>query len=257
MSAPHRGTIAATLAAAFLTILAALVAVPSTASAQGTGDPMFEAPTIGECKNYTREQGAASTETSAPVDCTTTHTAKVYDVVLLPSTLDWDSNESDLVRTSAKKCYPAWTETLGRTDKLRQMSAYSFYFFWPTQAQQEAGARWIRCDMTLYGGTKLMPLPVDTLPMLPPAPLPDNVAACRAGDNLLLTTCDRSHRLRATGGVTLADGPYPGRKKFIKVATNRCPDLVTNNRGWHAFWPSRFFWKLGDRTLVCYTRTSN
>lgn len=257
MTSPHRGTIAATLTAALLTILAALVAVPTTATAQALlPDPYFGAPTVGECKNYTAAGGSQFVETSEPVECTATHTAKVYAVVLLPDALDWSSNQGELVRASFKRCYPGWTETLGRSDKLRQMSAYSLYIFWPTNAQKESGARWVRCDVTLLGGTRLMPLPVDTIPMLPTAPLPSNVAACRSGDNLALTTCDRSHRYRATGGVTLADGPYPGREKFVRILKTRCDDLTFSNT-WYAFWPSKFFWKLGERTLVCYTKTTS
>lgn len=255
MPTTHRGVTAASLLAAILTILAALVAVPNTASAQGTSDPMFGAPTVGECKDYTVEEGAGKTETSEPVDCATSHTAKVIAVELLPESLTWESPMADIVRFTAKQCVLASHEVLGRTDKLRSMSAYTTFLFWPTSGQKENGARWVRCDINLVGGGQLKPLPVDTIPMLPAAPLPDQVAACRAGENLYLTACQSGHRFRAMGGVTLADGPYPGRKKFIKVAVNRCDDIA--GRNWHAFWSSKFEWKLGERTLVCYKKTSN
>jgi hypothetical protein len=242
--------------AALLPTLATLVALPDAADAQGPQDPLFEAPIVGECKNYTLAEGAGETETSAPVDCATSHTAKVVAVKLLPDHLDWTSSQAALVRAGRIKCIPAVNEALGRTDKLRSMSAYTGFFFWPTEAQRANGARWIRCDVNLAAATKIVPLPVDTIPMLPPAPLPDTVRACLAGDNLYLTTCSRAHRYRATGGVTLDAGHYPLRERWVRIANNRCPDLTTT-RAWYAFWPTRLEWLAGERTIVCYSKTTS
>lgn len=249
------GMRATALAAALLTMLAAPVAAP-TASAVGIEDPMYGAPTVGECKNYTAEQGAAENETSAPVDCATTHTAKVAAVQLLPDWLDWDSSQDALSRYSGKTCFVAEQETLGRTDKLRTMSAHLSYFFWPTEEQRANGARWIRCDVVLAGKSKLLPLPFDTEPLLPAAPLPKSVLACRAGDNLILTACSQGHRWRATGAFRMGTDDYPGRTKFIRAANKKCPDLTFTSR-WYVFWPSKLAWKLNNRTLVCYSKTTN
>lgn len=249
------GMRATALAAALLTMLAAPVAAP-TASAVGIEDPMYGAPTVGECKNYTLESGAGDSETSAPVDCATSHTAKVTSVHLLPGWLSWQSSEDSLFRYTAKTCIVANHEALGRTDKLRAMSAHVDFFFWPTQAERENGARWFRCDVTLAGKGKLLPLPFDTQPLLPAAPLPKSVLACRAGDNLVLTACSQGHRWRATGAFRMSTDDYPGRQKFMKTATKKCPGLTFTNR-WYVFWPSKFAWKLGEHSLVCYSKTTN
>lgn len=255
MPTPHRGSIAAAVTAAFLTAVAALVAVPSAASAQGTLDPLFGAPTVGDCKNYSWDLADDAVETSEPVDCATTHTAKVIGVKLLPDTLSWDSSQDALIRYTAKQCELARQEALGRTDKLRALSAYSAFFFWPTNAQKENGARWVRCDVVLYGVAKLLPLPVDTLPLLPSAPLPDSVARCHNRDHWV-TACSKAHAWRATGAKTVDRDTYPGRKYMVRLANNKCPGLTTGNT-WYATWYGRFYWKLGNHTLVCYSKTSS
>lgn len=255
MPISQRATVVAAVVAALATAHASLLGIPSPALAQEP-DPYAGAPAVGACKSYGRDAGSLTSESSPVVECSQPHTAKVIAVALLPDHLGWESSPLDIGRFALKTCIPAWVAILGRTDKVRWMSAYAFFWFYPTIPEREAGARWVRCDVILTGGaSKIMPLPKDSSPMLPKAPLPNSVAACLSGLELDRTVCSRAHRFRATGAKTL-DRTYPGATKRTQLAKQLCPSRTTS-KTWRAVWPSRQAWRLDQHTLVCYSKTRN
>ena len=241
--------------AAMLTLLAVALA-PSAAEARATPDgPDYGSPQVGECHQLTMDDAASASDTSAPTDCAQSHTTRVIAVGHLPTRYAW-SNQDAVERVAIRACVPALDEALGRTDRVRDVSAYSWLYFRPTRAQRDHGARWIRCDLLLLGGARLLRLPTDTTPALGRSPLPNGVARCLTGRTFSTTACSRSHAFRATGTFTVDAATYPGARRLDRAAARRCPSHVSST----AFrWTYRtgLRWNLGDHVVVCYTRTGD
>jgi hypothetical protein len=222
-------------------------------------DPSFEIPTVGECRNYGLAAVAPSTNESPTVSCGDLHTSKVIATPLLPEALTWESPETQIHLAMVKACLPAFRSILGRTERLRQRSAYEVAWFTPTQTQRDAGARWLRCDLVLYGGSTLMPIRRNAVPILPAAPLPKSVTSCLVGpdDAIRKTVCTKTHRYRAAGTWRVDWSYYPGHDALLRIAKNHCPSLVSTPRWWYAFWMDQNSWKAGDRIITCYSHTSS
>jgi len=238
--------------------LAAIPATVTTANAVEPDGPHYQEPTVGQCRNYTSSAGAADSNGSPVIACSTSHVARTIAVLQLPSWLEWSTASYDQVSLAmAKGCQPALVQALGRTEIVRKMSAYSYVWFIPNAAQRDHGARWIRCDVIRRGGRDLLPILKDSAPMLPSAPLPNSVAKCLVGERFLATACSRTHQYRATKGFTLTNSSYPGEQRLFEIAKNRCPKLVSTPRNWYASWPGKIGWRLGERVMVCYSHRSN
>lgn len=233
--------------------LAGLVTSPAEADPPG---PDHGIATVGECRTYTYDQAMQMSEDSAPVDCTTSHTAQVLATPHLPDGMGWDATEQGVqarYRVMARACYPAFQAHLGRTESLRHKSAYTMMWFEPTAAQKERGARWLRCDLVLQRRQSLRTLADATAPVLHRAPLPHREARCETGTHVR-TTCDSRHRWRATGTYLVRQDTYPRRRAFIRLADQKCPRR-TSSRDWFARWSSRVMWRAGDHMIVCFSKT--
>lgn len=239
--------------AAVATLLAGAAVTPSAAQA-GPGQPEDGIATVGECRTYTFDQAMRASENSAPVDCSTSHTAKVLGTPMLPDGMTY-GDIAALERVMLRTCYPAFGRLLGRTDSLRHRSAYTMMWFIPTQAQRDRGARWLRCDLVLQGGRTLQPIPADTAPILGPAPLRNRVARCATAQEVR-TTCSRAHEWRATGTYLVPRDAYPGNRTMSRIAHRTCPSR-TSTRAWYAVWATRAQWRAGDKMIVCHSRRSN
>ena len=243
------------LALGLVTLLAAtLVAVASPAGARVPDGPEYQMPDVGECRVLTLADTGKASDSTDTVDCTESHTSYVFTTGLLPDSLDWDSSPAKLSRAVINACYPAWEDHLGGGEKVREMSAYSIAWFMPTGAQRDHGARWFRCDLILLGGAKVLRLPSDTAPVLD-TDLPDSVARCVTRDRHT-TTCARGHRWRATGAFRMRHDSFPTPTQFQRAANRHCPRLTSTHR-WLWEGPVKDTWRLGVRTMVCYSRRSN
>ncbi|WP_161962503.1 septum formation family protein [Nocardioides speluncae] len=237
-------------AAACAVVATAILTPPATSAA-----PLPAAPKVGECRNYTLQQAGKPSNGSPVVPCKEKHTAKVIGVFQLPAGTPVTMDKARPFVT--EKCYPKFRSTLGRTERLRHLSAYTFSYFIPNQQQREAGARWVRCDIVILGASMLRPLPSNATPMLPTAPLPNKVARCLTGGHVR-TTCAQNHAFRATGVTAVASKKFPGEQTMTAIARQRCPRLVSTPRNWYATWASKTAYNLGkDRMIVCYSRRSN
>lgn len=211
-------------------------------------------PVVGECHDLTLAQINAPYDNQAPVDCADSHTTRTVRVAKLPHGATWRDGAEALTRIAERRCLPAKDAALGRTAKLRNRSAYTWVWFMPAPAERDAGARWLRCDLALNGGSRMLPLPTDQTPALGPAPLADSVARCLHPDTLITTTCERTHTWRATGAFTLRIAAFPSEERIRAAAIKRCPTLVTTQRFRWTF-RSEIGWELGDHTVVCYSKT--
>lgn len=225
----------------------------TTAGAAGsTGKPV-----VGECRDITLGQLWKASNKTPPIDCTEPHTSRVIAVPTLPDGLNWRSSLAKIERFVTRKCDPAWQEALGESYKSRALTAYSWGWFIPTKEQRQAGARWIRCDVILWGGTKsLVTLPTDEVPALGDLPHPDKVAVCLTRRTFVFTNCARSHAYRGTGVFVMTSDTFPGERRIRRAAVRKCPALVSSDRFRWTF-RGKTRWNLGDHTVTCYSRTRN
>jgi len=152
-------------AAAIVAVAATLSLTPSATAVEPDG-PHYQEPTVGQCRNYTITAAYKESNSTPVTPCSSTHTAKVFAVGQLPEGVTWSSSGDQIRAAVGKKCAPASATALGGTEKLRRMSAYSSWWFAPTQAQKDYGARWFRCDVALLGHASLLPLPSNSNPLL-------------------------------------------------------------------------------------------
>jgi hypothetical protein len=243
--------LAAALTAVALALTAPTYAAQAPARAAGT-------PAVGECRSLTLAEAEQSSDTSAAIDCSFAHDARVIAVPDLPSGVSYgDLDSVGVLHTAARLCYPAFRAALGQTDRVRDRSAYTYLYFVPTAAERAAGARWLRCDLTLRHGATLGDLPTDRVPALATRRVPAGVARCLAGRAHLVTVCTASHSYRATGSFTVDLKRFPGRARMARIGRNRCPALVSTDADFRFSWLPAFAYNLAhDRTIVCYSHTS-
>jgi hypothetical protein len=243
-----------------LAAVSAVAALALTVPAYAGGSPSRgdTAPTVGECRSITLAQASAASDTSSPGDCSTAHDDRVIAVPDLPSGVSYaDLDAVGILHTATRLCYPALRAALGRDDRVRGRSAYIYLYFVPTAAQRAAGARWLRCDLTMRHGATLGDLPTDRVPALPTARLPAKVTRCLTGRDHLVTVCSASHSYRATGSFTVGLDRFPGRARMARIAQRRCPALVSTDHDFRFTWVPGFAYDLAhDHTVVCYSHTS-
>jgi hypothetical protein len=235
---PSRAT---TFIAALLTAAGLTLALPSTADAAGAR------PRTGQCHQLTYRQAWAQSDTKRAVACSARHDMQTIAVVTSPISLAGLTDEQ--LSTAERACYPAFLKAVRPLSRYA-MTAYDLWTFVPTPAQRSAGARWIRCDVALWRGAGLAPLPRHRLPRsVVPQHLTDSVRACLT-QRKLTTTCDQRHVLRAVTAFSMSQAAYPSREQFIAAADRRCP------AGWdYATWPGQVSWSYGVHTVTCYDRT--
>lgn len=236
----------------------AVVLIPLTATTTSPAHAGVDItpPEVGSCHAYTMEQGAGASDTTPVVDCAETHTALTVAVAEFDPATDWNS-PAVLNRAVLNQCYPAFFDTLGGNLKVIRRSAYLLYLFIPTKAQRDAGAAWLRCDVALHGGTRLVPLQDDLA--LGGLPLPDSVAKCRAGEDgdYALTVCSRAHRYRATHSIRYPHSSWPGAEASQRFALRKCREVFPRSAFYYEYVVSRYYWRVGYRHVVCLKKTSS
>jgi Septum formation len=241
--------------AAAMAVTALVATSPANATAHaamGRGAVgAVDMPVVGECHLYKYAEVDHASEKSKAIPCDQKHTAQVIAVVKVPKRIPF-ADSLGVFDATGPACYRALAKTLHGNLAFRTLSAYNFAFFVPTKAEQAAGARWVRCDLILEGGRKLMPLPT---PFLSSRPLPDDVARCllKAGPALLPTVCSRKHSYRAAGIVKLK-GSYKTPRVFLSIAAKSCPRVA--GKGWVVTYPNDVAWRAGNREITCSRATT-
>jgi hypothetical protein len=235
---------------------ALVTALPATYDA--TDAAGSDRPSVGDCHRLSFQQIAHVSETSAPVPCSGTHTSRVIKVVDLPSGTTWASlTPTQVVKLGVTECTPALRRTLGQNDTVRDSTSYDWVFFAPTQAQQTAGANWIRCDVVLFKGRALKALPTDSVPALGSSRLSDTVRRCTSGKSHDDTVCSATHDYRSTGAFTVK-GRYPGDTKLAGIARHRCPALVSTPRRFLFAHKAKVVWNNEhDHAVICFSHRSS
>jgi len=241
-------------AAAIVAVGATLSLTPSATAVEADG-PHYQEPAVGKCRTYTLTAAMKESNSTPVTACSSTHTAKVFKVAQLPASLTWNSSVDQIAAEVVDVCGPAFDQALGASEKVRRMAAYTWFWFEPTQTQKEHGARWFRCDVTMWGHNSLIPLPSNANPLLRFG-LKYGATRCIYGTENLGTSCAKSHHHRATGAFTISGTTYPGDQGIKRIVSRRCPSLVTS-RSWMYTAPNREGWRYGNRIVVCYSHTSH
>jgi hypothetical protein len=241
-------------AAAIAAALSVLGLVPAAASAapEPARGVDITPPAAGDCHALTFAEAQDKADPDAAVPCTDAHTSVTTKVITFDSAPDWSSNK--VFHQVSLKCERSRVDYFSATKAL-ELSTYFTYFFYPTKAQQDAGATWARCDAALYGKNNLKPLPTDGDPSLGSLPLADGVAKCRLGKaaKYAIVSCDHAHRYHATTAIK-RPGSYPGLKKMTTWTVDHCRARLGRSFGYYAA-PTRFSWNAGLRYSVCYKTT--
>jgi len=240
-----------------------LTAVPALMDGAAAGDTpgaraAADRPAVGECRVLTYAQTRHRSDSTDPVACSQSHTDRVIAVADLPGGTTWSGlTDAQVTRLGVSTCTPAFRTALGQNDKVRDRTAYAWIFFEPTDAQQTAGAAWIRCDLVLLRGHALRSLPTDAAPALTSAAVPTGVRRCLTGQAHNPTVCSAGHDFRATGAFTLT-GRYPGDAEVARVARQRCPARVSTPGRFLFTHQAKLTWnRQHDHAVVCFSHRSD
>ena len=229
-------------------------AAPASDPAHRAG-PGYHQPKVGSCHTMTMQQFNRLVVPTASVSCSKRHTTKTLVVKRLTGKVDWNSRW--IMRPIWATCLRKMNQALGGNDKARAMSSYAPSFFIPSPKERARGAKWLRCDVGLLGGRVLQPIP-KKLDLGSP-PLDEKFARCLNGPErrLLLTVCAKQHTYRVTGGFRFSSKKYPGERALTKAALRRCPELISSARWRYYIPPGPAEWRLGQRTIICYSKTKS
>jgi hypothetical protein len=239
-------TVRLALVTALVTALALVITGPAGASPTEARRAVAGKPVVGSCHDYGRRQLRKPSERSALVPCTSPHTAVTIKVLTVKRSV----RASRVFARYGPRCYHALTKALGASPAEVVSTAYGVAFFRPTRKQRQQGARWLRCDAVLYGGSRLEQLPTPLLSR----PITDAVARCAVGRKQVSTVCSREHTYRLASTITRRGG-YPSLSRFAKIAAAGCGTTSTSKK-FLLYFPDRQQWTSGVRALACLARTS-
>jgi hypothetical protein len=241
-------------AVAALTLTVVVGTGPATAA--DIDGPDYQRPVVGECHQYGVKTTEATSDGSPAIPCTQAHSALTVAVVELPDDMSWEEEAADedafyeqLDTSALVACASATRKALGAGYAKIRRTAYRSSFYRPTDAQIEHGARWIRCDVNLFGGRKLQALPSGSNVKI--GTISGAEQACRlwVGKTTVLTGCSSKHHYRLVKLVRIPGAKLPSQAKLMKLAGKTCEPVAGPN--WWANWPAPATWADGDRILTC------
>ena len=206
-------------------------------------------PKVGQCHQLTTRQVEAVSDAKRPVSCSKRHNLQTIAVVTSPTSLA-GLTEEEQTELGSRLCGRKQAKALGRTATVRQQTAYAGFFFAPTEAQAAAGARWIRCDIGMVAGPRLVSLPEKRLsrPIIG-SHIDDAERRCLTS-TWYVTPCSHQHRYRSIAAFVVRTSAYPTGHQLGRAAHRRCP------KAWdYVVPPSELGWKVGNHVAVCYIKT--
>jgi hypothetical protein len=236
--------------------LSALLSVPAaSASAPAARGVDITPPAAGSCHDLTFDEGMGSSDPDPAVDCAAAHTSITLAVVTFGKAPDWGDSEA-IYRRIDGPCSRALATMFAGHIKALQASAYGPWTFYPTKAQRDAGAKWVRCDVALVNGSTMLQLPTDGDPTVGRLPLDDSIARCRRGrsQGAFVTGCAGTHAYRMTDMFKHKGSAYPGYKKLQRWTYRRCHARLGRSLGLYEF-PTPGQWSAHLRYSLCLKKT--
>ena len=250
-------------AAALLTVAGAVSAANAAPLRTDVDGPGYQRPAVGTCHNYGIKVSQGQSDPTPTVSCSKTHTAVTTATFDLPAELSWPTTKADedafydelyggLV---LKPCATAARKAWGASYRVIDRTAYNWTFYWPTKAQRAHGARWMRCDANLFGGTKLQALPKGSSARIGKVSASESLCRVSLGKGQTAPTgCSAKHDYRFT---KLVRSPL---KKWDADKLYAFGDRKCAPKGKAAYWiqwPSVVDWADGDRYVTCLVNTKH
>ena len=241
-------------------ITAGLGSAPSAYAAQPTAPAAQDA-----CYDYKASGTKAQAATAAPVNCEGPHTAQTFYVGALPDSFGLPQKAAAKERLRATKACSteAMNNYLGLTNATIP-SRFQIVTVFPTNAQWNAGERWVRCDVVLRGGREFAKVSgtVQQLVASTPRAQFDFCTPSVPGSRTKAAyPCNQPKKNwimiaeRDLGSIT---SNFPGSRTVERKAKRICEKLAdkytVRNKfyPWWAIWPTRVGWRDGDRTAQCF-----
>ena len=234
---------------------------PTTASDRTTP------PKLGECYRLSPRDVARPSSATAPVPCTSAHTAQTFAIGTLPAGTGSAYDAAGHGAFVHARCQRAFEQFLGADESLTLRIQLSWAWFRPSERGWSAGARWYRCDVVggTTAATAYAALPVTARGLFGARP-PEQWLTCAAGPTVLRgrrLPCSQPHDWRAVTTIKLggAADPYPGDRLVQVRSRDYCSDSVgawANYPVDYEFGYTYFHeaeWRAGNRRSVCWART--
>lgn len=240
------------LAAVAALVIGAAFSVADTAAA-ARSNPLFGAPRVGSCYDVSGRTASDKASTGAqPVNCRKPHTLWVVGVTAMPERYVAQQRDGSKLTGKAvgyfdRVCLPALGRAVGGLGENFARSAYMYYWFVATAAQQKAGGHWMSCSLGIAKGQDLV-VSRKATPTKIPNGLPNALQLCGT-KTYAGTTCAAKHLYRETYAF-----PVHHRLTAAKAqaaAQQACPRHVSSP-SWMYWWRSI---KPKDNFVTCLTRT--
>jgi hypothetical protein len=230
---------------------------PTATSSSPTPEATVDKPSVGECRLEQAADIPPSTNETPTVPCSEPHTAYTAAVLQLPQETSYAGTAVD--HLVGAQCPRAVQRATGLDSKTLTMSILSLSWFVPTDAEQEAGARWVRCDVNAYTYDGNTPDAIYELPGLPikDEALPESLRLCFAGElQPTRVSCSEEHTYRAEAAVRLRThgDPYPSAAAMRARVTSACALAVGGHADLAWTSPSPDDWAVDQAWVACLTR---
>jgi hypothetical protein len=258
-------------------VIAPLVKSAGESSAAATAKPA-----VGQCWRATDDdvENAATWYGDPAVDCSTTHQSYTVSVVTLSKSLpDTWANAKGNVRVAVddaawNACSAAALDTLGTLNDLTDRFAFAYYL--PSETAWLGGARWARCDVSLYKVGSLLSSPrLTTLPanfqnlVISESEHPEKYTLCLdtadpatddsdpfSSDSARYADCtaDPQWRERWVKDLPGDDAsPLPSDDTIAAFAQDTCGSKAeAAGQTWITYTPTDDSWAWGDRAVECW-----
>lgn len=228
------------------------------------------APARDACYRLTPDRLTRPSDDSAPVPCSSRHTARTIfvgrlDTVVRGRRVAVDS--AAVRRQLSTTCPRRLAAFVGGSTATRNLSRFNVVWYSPTPEQYDQGARWFRCDVIAFSGTdSLFDLPTKPPGVRAVLDRPralDTYGLCGTAapgaEGFERVICARRHAWTAFGTVDLPGGSrYPGVRTVRgagdgvckRRAGDRAGDALRFRYGWE--WPTRRQWLAGQHFGYCW-----
>ena len=176
-----------------------VVAVQATTAAEAsTSSAMYGAPKAGSCYSISGKAVAKRATSARAHSCRKAHTLWVAGVARVPASMDITTADTapPLIALVMKACGSAVGHKIGKLGRSWGLSAYNWYWFFPT-AQQQRGAHWISCEVGITAGKNRLVTTRQVKPTHMSMNPRNNLRLCGT-KTYYFTNCARAHAFRAT-----------------------------------------------------------
>lgn len=239
-------------------------AVLVTGALVGAVPAQAASPVVGQCLTYNRTDATKALSPAAAVDCAGPHTAETFYVGTAKGGFARPSKATapQLLAESGPCTENRMNTYIGNSERTLP-SRFLPVLMLPTDAQWQAGERWMRCDVVLQGGTQLART-TGTAAALVAANPPTQFDFCTLGEpnarNTAAYPCNKAKK----NWIKVLDqdlgGPgsrFPGssvenRTRHLCEKQGKKWDAGQKWPGWWAIWPTSVGWKEGRRSAQCF-----